>query len=108
MKPLAPIFNFVLSWPRYASTTSRSGCTKESKLKTKSTDASGIIDNERPSFRTQRMCESLAKRCRHSRMRRKIVPVHWPAELPHGSDHSSPTSYQSYDIDSRTESWLQR
>src|SRR6478672_5363880 len=61
MKPLPPIFNFVPSWRKYASTTSRSGCTNESKLKTKSTDESGIIDRERPSFRTQRTCETIAR-----------------------------------------------
>ena len=61
MKPLPPIFSFVPSSRRYSSTTSRSGCTNESKLKTKSTEESGIIDRERPSFRQQWTCETLAQ-----------------------------------------------
>ena len=68
MKPLPPTLNFVLSSRRYASTMSRLVCTNESKLKTKSTDESGIIDNERPSLRQQRTCEVDAKRRRHASM----------------------------------------
>src|SRR5215469_8260243 len=41
-------------------------------------------------------------------MRGKIVPAHCAPELPHGSDHSSPASFQSYFIELRADSWLQR
>ena len=33
-------------------------------------------------------------------MRGKMVPVHCAAEVPHGADHSSPASLQSYFIES--------
>src|SRR5437879_6589487 len=36
---------------------------------------------------------------RQSRIRGRTVPDHCAAELPHGSDHSSPASFQSYFVE---------
>jgi hypothetical protein len=30
-----------------------------------------------------------------------MAPDHWAAEVPHGADHSSPASFQSYFINAR-------